>query len=62
MEIAAGHGTRPAELRAVIGLCRLPDRVRPAAALDGLRRLRDRFEEGFGTPDLLAARALLEAG
>jgi predicted ATPase len=62
MELAAGHGTRSAELRAAIGLCRLPDRARPAAALAELRRLHDQFEEGFGTPDLLAARALLEAG
>jgi DNA-binding winged helix-turn-helix (wHTH) protein/tetratricopeptide (TPR) repeat protein len=62
LEIAAGHGTRSAELRAAIGLCRLPDRARPAEALAELRRLHDQFEEGFGTPDLLAARALLEAG
>jgi DNA-binding winged helix-turn-helix (wHTH) protein/tetratricopeptide (TPR) repeat protein len=62
MEVAAGHGTRSAELRAAIGLCRLPGRARPASALAELRRLHDQFEEGFGTPDLLAARALLEAG
>jgi predicted ATPase len=62
MELAAGHGSRSAELRAAIGLCRLPDRARPAAALAELWRLHDQFEEGFGTPDLLAARALLEAG
>jgi predicted ATPase len=62
MELAAGHGTRSAELRAAIGLCRLPEPARPAGALAELRRLHDQFEEGFGTPDLLAARALLEAG
>jgi DNA-binding winged helix-turn-helix (wHTH) protein/predicted ATPase len=62
VEIAAGHGTRSAELRAAIGRCRLPDRARPAGALEHLRRLYDRFEEGFGTPDLLAAAALLRAG
>jgi predicted ATPase len=60
--LAAGHGTRSAELRAAIGLCRLPEPARPAGALAELRRLHDQFEEGFGTPDLLAARALLEAG
>jgi predicted ATPase len=62
LEIAAGHGTRSAELRAAIGLCRLPDRARPAGALTELRRRSSQFEEGFGTPDLLAARALLDAG
>ncbi|MFL5879016.1 MAG: hypothetical protein ACJ782_02760, partial [Actinomycetota bacterium] len=62
MGLAAGHGTRSAELRAAIGLCRLPEPARPAGALAELRRLHDQFEEGFGTPDLLAARALLEAG
>jgi predicted RNA polymerase sigma factor len=62
MELAAGHGTRSAELRAAIGLCRLPRPTRPAEVLAELRWLRDQFEEGFGTPDVLAARALLEAG
>jgi hypothetical protein len=32
-ELAAGHGTRSAELRAAIGLCRLPEPARPAGAL-----------------------------
>jgi DNA-binding winged helix-turn-helix (wHTH) protein/tetratricopeptide (TPR) repeat protein len=62
MEIAAGHGSRSAELRAAIRLCRLPPRSRPTEAHAHLRRLYDQFEEGFGTPDLLAARALLDAG
>ena len=62
MEIAAGHGSRSAELRAAIRLCRLPPRSRPTEANAHLRRLYDQFEEGFGTPDLLAARALLDAG
>ena len=62
MDLAAGHGTRSAELRAAIGRCRLPDRSRPEGALAQLRRLYDQFEEGFGTPDLLAARALLDPG
>jgi hypothetical protein len=59
MEIAAGHGTRSAELRAAVALCRLPDRARPPQALAELRRLYGQFEEGFATPDLVAARALL---
>ena len=59
MEIAAGYGTRSAELRAAIRLCRMPDRSTPAGARATLRRLYDQFDEGFGTPDLLAARALL---
>jgi predicted ATPase len=62
MELAAGHGTRSAELRAAIGLCRLPRPTRPAEVLAELRWLRDQFEEGFGTPDLVAAKALLEGG
>jgi DNA-binding winged helix-turn-helix (wHTH) protein/tetratricopeptide (TPR) repeat protein len=60
MEIAAGYGTRSAELRAAIRLCRLPDGSTPAGARGTLRRLYDQFDEGFGTPDLLAARALLD--
>ena len=60
MEIAARYGTRSAELRAAIRLCRLPDGSTPAGARATLRRLYDQFDEGFGTPDLLAARALLD--
>jgi DNA-binding winged helix-turn-helix (wHTH) protein/tetratricopeptide (TPR) repeat protein len=60
MEIAAGYGTRSAELRAAIRLCRLPDGSTPAGARATLRRLYDQFDEGFGTPDLLVARALLD--
>ena len=52
--------TRSAELRAAIRLCRMPDRSTPAGARATLRRLYDQFDEGFGTPDLLAARALLD--
>jgi DNA-binding winged helix-turn-helix (wHTH) protein/tetratricopeptide (TPR) repeat protein len=60
MAIAAGYGTRSAELRAAIRLCRLPHGSAPAGARATLRRLYDQFDEGFGTPDLLAARALLD--
>jgi DNA-binding winged helix-turn-helix (wHTH) protein/predicted ATPase len=62
MELAAGHGTRSPELRAAIRLCRLPARSRPETAHARLRRLYDQFEEGLATPDLLAAKALVEAG
>jgi predicted ATPase len=50
MELAAGHGTRSAELRAAIGLCRLPRPTRPAEVLAELRWLRDQFEEGSAPP------------
>jgi DNA-binding winged helix-turn-helix (wHTH) protein/tetratricopeptide (TPR) repeat protein len=60
VEVAAGHGTRSAELRAALHRCRLQDRSSPAADRAHLRRLYNQFEEGFRTPDLLAARALLE--
>jgi DNA-binding winged helix-turn-helix (wHTH) protein/tetratricopeptide (TPR) repeat protein len=59
MALAAGQGARSPELRAAIRLCRLPARARPADARERLRRLHGGFEEGFGTPDLRAAAALL---
>jgi DNA-binding winged helix-turn-helix (wHTH) protein/energy-coupling factor transporter ATP-binding protein EcfA2 len=62
MELAAGYGGRSPELRAALRLCRLPEGVRPAGATGRLRRLHGGFEEGFGTPDLLAAEALLREG
>jgi tetratricopeptide (TPR) repeat protein len=62
IEIAAGHGTRSAELRAALRRCRIPGRTPPEEDLAHLRRLYDQFEEGFGTPDVKAARALLGAG
>jgi predicted ATPase len=62
MALAAGHGARSAELRAALGLCRLPEPARPAGARERLRRLYDGFGEGFSTPDLRAAAALLREG
>jgi predicted ATPase len=59
MELAAGHGAPSPELRAAVRLCRLPGRTRPGGARERLRELYDGFEEGFGTPDLRAAEALL---
>ena len=49
------------EIKAAVAVCRLPDRARPPGALAELRRRYDQFEEGFATPDLPAARALLDA-
>jgi DNA-binding winged helix-turn-helix (wHTH) protein/predicted ATPase len=62
IELAAAHGARSPELRATIGLCRLPAPARPADARARLRGLYGRFDEGFGTPDLQAAEALLRSG
>jgi DNA-binding winged helix-turn-helix (wHTH) protein/tetratricopeptide (TPR) repeat protein len=62
MALAAGHGARSPELRAAIRLCRLPERARPAGARERLRRLYEGFEEGFTTPDLREADALLRDG
>ncbi|HEX7148432.1 MAG TPA: hypothetical protein VF512_13055, partial [Actinomycetota bacterium] len=47
MELAAGHGARSAELRAVLRRCRLPDGTWSAADRARLGRLYDQFEEGF---------------
>jgi DNA-binding winged helix-turn-helix (wHTH) protein/tetratricopeptide (TPR) repeat protein len=62
MALAAGHGARSPELRAAIRLCRLPEEARPGGARERLRRLYGGFEEGFSTPDLRAAAALLRGG
>ena len=62
IELAAGHGTRSAELRAALHRCRVQDRSPTEADRAHLRQLYDQFEEGFGTPDLVAAKALLEDG
>ena len=62
MALAAGLGTRSPELRAAVRLCRLPGRARPGDARERLRRLYGGFEEGFSTPDLRAAAALLREG
>jgi DNA-binding winged helix-turn-helix (wHTH) protein len=62
MELAAGHGARSSELRAAVRRCRLPGRARPGGARERLRELYDRFQEGFATPDLRAAGALLGDG
>ena len=62
IKFAGSRGARSPELRASIRLCHLPASCRPAAALARLRQLYDQFEEGATTPDLMAARALVERG
>jgi DNA-binding winged helix-turn-helix (wHTH) protein/predicted ATPase len=61
MEVAAAYGARSAELRAALRMCLLPPGARPEDAGGRLRRLYDRFEEGFATPDLRAAARLIRA-
>ena len=61
IEIAALQGARSLELRSSVSLCRLHQET--GRAPDARRRLQevlDSFREGFDTPDLREARALLE--
>src|SRR5439155_1429515 len=49
------------ELRAATSLARLlRDQGHPAAAMSALQPAYDRFTEGFGTADLIAAKQLLD--
>jgi hypothetical protein len=58
---ARKHGTLSWELRAAASLARLlRDRGRSADAIACLRPSYDRFTEGFGTADLIAAKQLLD--
>jgi predicted ATPase/DNA-binding winged helix-turn-helix (wHTH) protein len=62
LDWARRQGTLSWELRAATGLARLwRDQGRPAEARVLLQPVYDRFTEGFGTADLKAARALLDA-
>jgi predicted ATPase len=61
LAIAREQGTRGYELRAAVSLARLcRDRGRHAEARDLLAPVYGWFTEGFGTPDLKEAKALLE--
>jgi tetratricopeptide (TPR) repeat protein len=61
LAIARQQGTRGLELRAAISLARLlTDQERHDEARDLLAPVYGWFSEGFGTPDLKAARALLD--
>ena len=62
LAIAREQGTRGFELRAAVSLGRLlSDRGRHAEARDLLAPVYGWFTEGFGTPDLKDAKALLDA-
>ena len=58
---ARDHGTLSWELRAATSLAHvLRDQGRPADAAACLQPIYDRFTEGFGTADLIAAKQLLD--
>jgi predicted ATPase len=58
---AREQGTLSWELRAVASLARLlRGQGRPADAIACLQPVYDRFTEGFGTADLIAAKRLLD--
>ena len=58
---AREHGTPSWELRAATSLARLlRSQGRPADAIACLQPIYDRFTEGFGTADLIAAKQLLD--
>jgi predicted ATPase len=61
LAIAREQGTRGFELRAAVSLARLRrDQCRHAEARDLLAPIYGWFTEGFGTPDLKEAKALLD--
>jgi predicted ATPase len=61
LDIAHQQGALSWELRAATSLARLlRDQRHPADAIACLRPVYDRFTEGFGTADLIAAKRLLD--
>ena len=61
LDLAHRHAALSWELRAATSLARLlGDRGRVAAAQDLLASVYGRFSEGFGTADLLSAKALID--
>jgi DNA-binding winged helix-turn-helix (wHTH) protein/tetratricopeptide (TPR) repeat protein len=63
LEISREQGAKSFELRAALSLAKLDRGARKnRAALGELRRCFASFTEGFGTGDLVEARALLDAG
>jgi predicted ATPase len=61
LEQARQQGALSWELRAATSLARLlRDQGRPADAIVCLQTVYDRFTEGFGTADLIAAKQLLD--
>jgi predicted ATPase len=62
MQVAALQGGRSLELRSAVSLCRFHRETGLAPDAPGLlQAVLGSFREGFGTPDLREARALLEA-
>ncbi len=62
MDVAQRHQARSLELRAAISLARLRcEQGKPTEARQALAPVYGWFSEGFDTPDLRAARELLEA-
>ena len=60
LALAQELGAKVSELRAATQLARLLQRQgRPDEGMDLLRAIYEGFTEGFGTPDLLAAKALM---
>jgi predicted ATPase len=63
LEISREQGAKSFELRAAMSLAKLDRGAKKnRAAHEGLRRCFASFTEGFGTGDLVEARALLDAG
>lgn len=61
LKMARGQGSKAIELRAATGLARLlSDRDRASEARSLLAPILGWFTEGFGTPDLIEAKALLD--
>ena len=61
LDCARGQGALALELRAATSLAHLlRDQGRPADAITCLQPIYDRFTEGFGTADLVAAKQLLD--
>src|SRR5713101_4569224 len=61
LQLARAQGALAWELRAATSLARLHRaRNRSAEAIACLRQIYDRFTEGFGTADLIAAKQLLD--
>ena len=62
MDVALQYGARMLELRAAVSLARLwQSQGRRGAAWEMLAEVYGWFEEGFETPDLRAARAVLRS-
>jgi len=61
LDLSRQQGARSFELRATLSLAKLERGVKKRARLDELRRVYSSFAEGFGTGDLLEAKAVLDA-